>query len=231
MSTAAVSNTSLYQQLQSFYQQRQTDLKQLGQALQSGDLAGAQQAFNALQTLGQSGPFANSEPFRNTQREQDLAAIGQALQAGDLAGAQQAFATLQGTFHRHSQAANASDSYGPAVVVNLGGSISNSGAASGSATGSSTTASASSNVVSNSGPEIIINLGANSGGPEQLTIDVNNSGNGAEQLSISLGTQQHPASQDHITLNIKANSNEQIVLNLLNGPASSSSPSGLSVVA
>jgi hypothetical protein len=103
MSTAAVSSNSLFQQLQSFYQQRQADLKQLGQALQSGDLAGAQQAFNALQTLGQSGPFANADPFRNNRREQDFAAVGQALQAGDLAGAQQAFAALQSTFHnQHS---------------------------------------------------------------------------------------------------------------------------------
>jgi hypothetical protein len=222
MSTAAVSSNSLYQQLQTFYQQRQADLKQLGQALQSGDLAGAQQAFNAIQTLGQSGPFANADPFSNKQRDQDFAAVGQALQAGDLAGAQQAFATLQSTFHNRSQVANPSSSYGPAVVVNLGGA--NSSAAS---------AAAPSSPSSSAGPEIIINLGADSGAPEQLTIDVNNTGNsGAEQLSISYGTQQNPTSGGEINLNINANSNEQIILNLLNGPANSSSPSsGLSVVA
>jgi len=223
MSTAAVSSNSLYQQLQSFYQQRQADVKQLGQALQSGDLAGAQQAFNAIQTLGQSGPFANADPFRNNQREQDFAVIGQALQSGDLAGAQQAFAALQSTFHNQRQAANPSSSSGPAFVVNLGGANSNSTAP----------AAAPSSPSSSAGPEIIINLGANSGAPEQLTIDINNTGNsGAEQLSISYGTQQNPTSGGEINLNINANSNEQIVLNLLNGPASSSSPSsGLSVVA
>src|SRR5580704_802620 len=89
MSTAAVSSSSLYQELQTFYQDRKTDLTQLGQALQAGDLTDAQTAYNALTTLGQSGPFANSEPFHNTQREQDFTAIGQALQSGDLAGAQQ----------------------------------------------------------------------------------------------------------------------------------------------
>jgi hypothetical protein len=223
MSTAAVSSNSLYQQLQGFYQQRQADLQQLGQALQSGDLAGAQKAFNAIQTLGQGGPFANADPFRNNQREQAFSAIGQALQSGDLAGAQQAFAALQSTLHGHSQAANTSSSPGPAVVVNLGGVNSSSPAS----------AAAPSSPSSNAGPEIIINLGANSGGPEQLTIDVNNTGNsGAEQLSISIGTQQNPTSGGQINLNISANTNEQIVLNLLNGPASSSSPSsGLSVVA
>jgi len=100
MSTAAVSGSSIYQELQTFYQTRKTDLQQLGQALQSGDLAGAQTAYNALVTLGQSGPFSNSDPFRNTQREQDFTAIGTALQSGDLAGAQQAFTTLENTFRK-----------------------------------------------------------------------------------------------------------------------------------
>lgn len=228
MSTAAVSSNSLYQQLQSYYQQRHTDLQQLGQALQSGDLASAQQAFNAIQTLGQSGPLASGEPFQNSQREQDFAAIGQALQSGDLAGAQQAFATLEQTFSRHTQIANISNAPGPAVIVNLGGN-SDSGT-SGNSPVSATAAGSS----STSGPEIVINLGANSGAGEQITIDVNNAGNsGGEQLSISLGTQQNPTSQGEINLNINPNSNAEIVLNLLNGQGSSPSPSsnGLSVVA
>jgi hypothetical protein len=95
MSTAAVSSSSIFQELQSFYQNRQSDLKQLGGALQSGDLNGAQQAFNALAALGQDGPFANSEPFSKSNRAQAFEAVGQALQAGDLAGAQAAFATLK----------------------------------------------------------------------------------------------------------------------------------------
>jgi hypothetical protein len=230
MSTTAVSSNSLYQQLQSFYQQRQADVKQLGQALKSGDLAGAQQAFNALQTLGQSGPFANADPFSNNQREQDFVAIGQALQSGDLAGAQQAFSALQSSFHNRNQETNASNSYGPAVVVNLGGTNSNSEPSGNASAARPAASGASSAGPSSSGPEIIINLGANSG-PEQLTIDVNNTGSGAEQLQISLGTQQNPASQEKITLNLNANSNEQIVLNLQNSSASNPSPSGLSVVA
>jgi hypothetical protein len=230
MSIAAVSSNSIYQQLQGFYLQRKTDLQQLGQALQSGDLNGAQQAFNALQTLGQSGPFASADPFRNTQREQDFAAIGQALQSGDLAGAQQAFATLESTFHHPNQAANAANSYGPAVVVNLG--ILDPGPApSGGPTNGGPPAGSGSSASGTSGPEVVINLGANPGGPEQLTIGVNNTGNNAEQISISLGTPQNPNSQDQITLNLNANSHEQIVLNLLNSSASSPSSSGLSVVA
>ena len=71
-------------------------LSRLGSALQSGDLNGAQQAYNALAALGQSGPFASSEPFSKSSRAQAFEAVGQALQSGDLAGAQAAFATLTG---------------------------------------------------------------------------------------------------------------------------------------
>lgn len=94
MSTTAVSSTSIYQELQSFYQSRQSDIKQLGSALQNGDLSSAQTAFNELAALGQSGPFANSEPFAKSTRDQAFNTLGQDLQAGNLAGAQAAFATL-----------------------------------------------------------------------------------------------------------------------------------------
>src|ERR1035441_7053352 len=114
MSTAAVSSSSIFLELQSFYQNRQADVKQLGSALQSGDLNGAQQAYNALAALGQSGPFASSEPFSKSSRAQAFEAVGQALQSGDLAGAQAAFATLTGknSSEGASQAASS-------AVVNL----------------------------------------------------------------------------------------------------------------
>jgi Skp family chaperone for outer membrane proteins len=94
MSTAAVSSSSLFQEVQSFYQTRQADVKHLGSALQSGDLNGAQQAYKALAVLGEDGPFANSEPFSKSSRAQAFNAIGEALQAGDLTRAQAAFAPL-----------------------------------------------------------------------------------------------------------------------------------------
>jgi hypothetical protein len=94
MSTSAVSGASIYQEIQSFYQNRQSDVSQLGSALQSGNLSSAQAAFTNLAALGQSGPFANSEPFAKSTRDQAFDTIGQDLQAGNLAGAQAAFATL-----------------------------------------------------------------------------------------------------------------------------------------
>ena len=115
MSTAAVSTASIFQELQSFYQNRQSDLKQLGSALQSGDLTGAQQAYKALAVLGENGPFANSEPFAKSNRAQAFDALGEALQAGDLARAQQSFATIAAG---QIKLANTSQT-APATVVNL----------------------------------------------------------------------------------------------------------------
>lgn len=121
MSTSAVSTTSIYAELQAFTQSRQTDVKQLGSALQSGDLAGAQQAFNALVTLGQGGPFANAEPFAKNTRAQAFETIGQDLQNGDLAGAQAAFTALTAKGNNTGQQAQSA----PGVVVTISGNGTN----------------------------------------------------------------------------------------------------------
>jgi hypothetical protein len=233
MSTAAVSHTAPSQQLQSYFQQRTIDLKQLGQALQSGDLAGAQQAFSTLQSLAQTGPLANSKAFAVTQRQQDFAAIGQALQSGDLAGAQQAFAQLQSTFYHSQRVLDP----GPAVVVNITAPSASTGSASGASAGSSSSQSPSSAAPPPAAaappaaapPELIINVG-NSGGPEQITIGLNNTSAG-EQLTISVAGQQG-TNPEQIAINLGSNSGEQIVLNLFNATSTTPSPAnGLNVTA
>jgi hypothetical protein len=231
MSTAAISASSIYQQTEQYFQTRQSDLQQLGQALGSGDLAGAQTAYNNIVQLGQGGPFASGDPFSRPQREQDFAAIGQALQSGDLAGAQAAFSTLQSTFQRGTGAQNPpsaspTSSSGPEIILNLSNN-------------SGSTSPASGAPASSSGPEIILNLSNSAGNtsPEQITIDISNSANGGgEQVSLSFGNPGSTAQQ--ITFDLSPNSNEQIVLNLLGessptgSSANSSSPnSGLSVLA
>jgi|SRR5208337_882366 len=98
MSVSAVSLTdSSYQtNLQTAFTQVQNDFKQLGQALQSGDLAGAQSAFATLQqdmqSIGQS---------QSGQQQSNLSALANALQSGDLEAAQKAFAALQPKHHHH----------------------------------------------------------------------------------------------------------------------------------
>jgi hypothetical protein len=118
MSTAAVSRLSILQELQGFYQTRGTDLKQLGTALQSGDLAAAQQAYSALQALGQSGPFSSAEPFSKASRAQAFEAVGQALQSGDLAEAQSAFAALTSKTNNSAPTTDAT----PAAIVKISNS-------------------------------------------------------------------------------------------------------------
>ena len=80
------------------WQQRQQSFKNLTTALQSGDLASAQQAFSTL--TGGAGTVNASSP---------LAQVGQALKNGDLAGAQNAMQQLQanraGGHHHHHHSA------------------------------------------------------------------------------------------------------------------------------
>jgi hypothetical protein len=228
MSTAAVSTTSIYQELQTYFQARSSDLKQLGQALQSGDLAGAQQEFSAIQNLGQGGPFANGNAFKVSQREQDFAAIGQALQAGDLAGAQQAFAQLKG-IHHHQHSVEPQQP----IVVNL--SLASTAAPAPAAPPAPSTASASqppaaSSTGSAPATEIILNLGNVTPG-EQITIGISNASNGAEQVTIGVANQKNQ-SPEQITLNLNQNTNQQIILNLFNSTASSAAQgSGVNVSA
>ena len=100
MSTAAISNHSINPALKSYFQQRISDLHQLGQMLQAGDLAGAEKAFQAIQELGQNGPFPNGDAFKISRREQDFEAVGQALKSGDLTAAKQALQQLIHSFRR-----------------------------------------------------------------------------------------------------------------------------------
>jgi TolA-binding protein len=100
MSTSAISNASVHSDLKTYFQQRNSDLHNLGQMLQSGNLEGAQQAFQAIQNLGKGSPFANGDAFKIGRREHDFEAVGQALKSGDLNAAKQAFEHLIGSFRR-----------------------------------------------------------------------------------------------------------------------------------
>jgi hypothetical protein len=121
MSISSVSNgTNPYTQslqsspLSDAFKQSKQDFAALGSALQSGDLAGAQKAFAALQqdksTISQArgGQGSDSDGSSSTVSQtaqssqsgtssvQDLMnQLKQALGSGDLQGAQQAFASLQ----------------------------------------------------------------------------------------------------------------------------------------
>ena len=221
MSTAGISSSSLVQA--QYFQDRKSDLQQLGQALQSGDLSGAQQDFSTIEGLAQNGPFASGDAFAVNQRQQDFASIGQALQSGDIAGAQQAFAQLQSTFSSSHRILDPA----PPVIISIGepGTAVGSTTTPTTPTGATTAAPPTSTAV---GPEIAIDLGSGSGSstnPEEITISLNNT-NGSEQLTIAVGSQQSPNAQQ-ITLDLAQNSNEQIILNIGN-PSALFSASGSS---
>ena len=109
---------------QTKFRQVKNDFQQLGQALQSGDLNAAQQAFAALQQLIpnlSSGSQAQNGQQGSSQNPllADLNAIGKALQSGDLSAAKSAFAKLQqdvqsvshkGHHHRHHKTGGAQNS-------------------------------------------------------------------------------------------------------------------------
>lgn len=100
MSISGISSTytsSMIQEWQSSMQQRRQDFSQLGNALQSGDLTGAQQAYSDLQNLLQnsSSPFNSNTSSGSNPITDDFKALGQALSSGDLSQAQTDFTKLQ----------------------------------------------------------------------------------------------------------------------------------------
>ena len=96
MSITSISSVAPPQPPQISLRSREQDaFRQLEQALQSGDLSGAQQAYNTLAAFGpNTSTPSNSGPFVNPSLAKQFAAVGQALQAGDLATAQQETAQL-----------------------------------------------------------------------------------------------------------------------------------------
>lgn len=98
MSVSAVSNPQIYQpnpQQQNFRQ----DFQALTSALQSGDLADAQQAYS---TLMQDNPqLASTSSGSGNPMQQALASIGSSLQSGDVKGAQDALSSLQQNMKAH----------------------------------------------------------------------------------------------------------------------------------
>jgi len=75
--------------------QLQLSLQALQESLASGDLNGAQSAFQTVQKLNQSLATVSGSASSSSQLTTDLTALGSALRSGDLSTAQSAFATVQ----------------------------------------------------------------------------------------------------------------------------------------
>ncbi len=224
---------------------RRQDTGQLFSALESGNLAGAQAAFQQLSSLTTS---SNGNPFTGPKLSSDFTAIGQALQNGDLTGAQEAalkFGQDLVAANQKIHGANNNQTQTPSVVVNLSGIDTNpatapvaaapstdstiSSTAGTAPSGSTSGTSISPTSGSTSGTsEIVINLGGANGSP---IIDLNV---GGSQIEISLaGANANGNSPSAIDLNFGGAANgSQIEISLANG--SSGNPSetlGINVVA
>jgi hypothetical protein len=126
MSVSAVSTTSAYQQTPAASNAGATRggaMKSLVDGINSGDLASAKAAYDAMQKNRQG---ATDAAGGTSQRDQDFAAIGKALASGDADAAKQALAKLRddrkdaagatqgaqgthGAHHHHGHRAKASD--------------------------------------------------------------------------------------------------------------------------
>jgi hypothetical protein len=83
-------NTQSTLSAQNNFQQLQSEFQQLGQDLQSGNLAQAQQDYATL-----SKNIPSAQQSANSPITQDMGTLAKALQSGNLTSAQQAYTTLQ----------------------------------------------------------------------------------------------------------------------------------------
>ncbi len=119
MTVSGVSTTdSVYSSdMQNAFKQRMNDFKQLGSSLQSGDLAGAQKAFSALQQDVQA---SGQQSGTNTQTDAAMQKLQDSLKSGDLAGAQQAFAALKQGHGHHRHRTSDSTQSSPTTTASTG---------------------------------------------------------------------------------------------------------------
>jgi len=118
--SSATSSVGSTQQTQ--WAQTKSLWDQLGQALQSGDLAGAQKAFAALQANAPQGAASQAQGAaasngQGSSSQNPMSALASALQSGNLAAAQQAFSQIQQTqgHHHHHHHGSQSSSSTPAA--------------------------------------------------------------------------------------------------------------------
>jgi outer membrane protein assembly factor BamD (BamD/ComL family) len=111
MSIAGILSSSLFnsnsQAVTSQQQSFQKEFQQLGQALQSGNLSGAQSDFATLQ---QNSPSSSTTASASagTPVAQAFSQLGKDLQAGNISAAQQDYSTIQQDTQSQSQSTQAS---------------------------------------------------------------------------------------------------------------------------
>lgn len=96
VNSISAASLSQYVPASSGTSQLQQALQNLESSITSGDLNGAQSAFEVLQSLNQSlTAESGSNSVNDSQLSNDLTSLGSALSSGNLSAAQSAFTTVQ----------------------------------------------------------------------------------------------------------------------------------------
>lgn len=121
MTISSISAVGLTQDvLSSATSSQQRALQSLQNNLASGDLNGAQSAFQTLQTVLQNAATASGAGLSsNSQLSTDVASLGSALSSGDLSTAQSAFATALSDLQNSSSPAQTNEASAAAQSVQL----------------------------------------------------------------------------------------------------------------
>ena len=107
MSIAGIASSSIFQLLssqstQSPYQKFQQEFQQLGQDLQSGNLAQAQSDFATLQSSNGTSATASTTQTSSSPIATAFQQLSQDLKSGNLSAAQQDFSTIQQDFQQQA---------------------------------------------------------------------------------------------------------------------------------
>jgi hypothetical protein len=241
---------------QGFYQQRRADMLELAQALQSGDLSGAQKVFSALAALSLNGSnaAASSTAAAATAAASSSTAATSSVAPSSTSTSSTASSTsgpfsnsqLNKDFNAIGQALQSGDLAGAQSAFATfqqdlqnvrGGSRLQSGGGQVQASGGRHHhhyhhhGSGQSSSASSPTPGIILNLGnsSNSGSGEQISLSFANNGSNGEQLTI--GVSNGSGSPEQITVNFGSGSNPDIILNLGNNGSAAASTATTTPVA
>jgi hypothetical protein len=121
MTIGSISAAGLGQDvLSSSNSSQQQALQALQTSLASGDLNGAQSAFQTLQNVLQNSATAGGSTLSsNSQLSTDLTSLGSALSAGNLSTAQSAFATVLGDLKNTASSAQTNEANAASQSVQL----------------------------------------------------------------------------------------------------------------
>ena len=230
--TAATSQIS-GKDFQVYAKQRQPLIKELGQALKSGDLTAAKAALDKLTALATQNGLKN--PFLRQDRAADFTVVAAALKSGDVARAEQAFNSLkQDLGKRFPTPQPVPPGVPPDVIVTIGGGgpeVGRGGGPTGVKTPAPTPAPTpiAKPPVPTPGKLPPVNKLPPAPAPPEVVVNINDvkgSGNPSEQIVLNLNGGSGAKGGEQINIGIsQTSSGEQVSLSFGKAGSSGSTPS------